>query len=1000
MITTSRPPDPPPGGPPATCDAGGGGAGYADHLAAVLAGPEEVGRRLLALEDDAQRRRLLALALQEVDAEALLAALKGEAERYVAIDPNCSLHLADALLYAADLAGRPYHGAVGLMAKADALRYLGRYAESLTFFEGAARAFEAQGDEVGWARTRIGWLVSMQQIGRGQAALRVVERAREVLVRHEAWSRVGGLDLNTAVVCKELGRYDQALRLYDQARQAYASLAPPDEVRIAWTKTGKAGVLTLLGDFPAALVLHEDARDAFVRHGRTVSVLGQELNVASVYAGQGQYTRALRLLDGARETAEGAGLEASAAAAALDAVECYLGLNRNAEALALGQETAERLERAGAATEAAKARFDCALALARQGKTGPALELLQTVADVFGRAGSTAHLAYARLQRASLYLAQGEWPAALGEARQAHAQFTAQGLRVRQAQAEVVLAGALLAAGDGEEARRLARSAMATARQRGAPWLAYEGHHLLARAARAEGALAEALRRSERAIASIERVQGRLAVELRTDFLDDKLPVYQLAIECALGLGQPGRAFAALERCKSQSLVDYLARHRDVRLRGRDPSEQGLLDELARLRKEHNWFYNRLYGLHGGGPLHGSAAGRESRESGVLRNAIRDRERRIERLQERLALRREDDLGGVPQPLARGRRVAPPIVDDQTLLLEYSFSTAGGHVFAVSSAGLTVVPLAVRLGDVRQLLELWQLNLDATAEALGAGEPIDGLRWNADGVLRALYQALLEPVAGQLAGRERLVVVPYGPSHGVPWHALHDGRRYLLEALTVSTCPSSALLRLCAGRPRRAAQSALVLAHSDGGRLPHVLEEARSLTADRTSMCLVEEEATGSALRARAAQYGVVHIAAHGEARLDNPAFAHVKLDDGHLTMADILNLELDGALVVLSACETGRSAVVGGDELVGLSRGFLAAGAVTLLQSLWRVEDGSTAHLMGRFYHLLRYGAAPGAALRQAQLELLASHGAHPYLWAPFQLSGDGHTPVASMPS
>lgn len=956
---------------------------------------DEVVRRLLELDDEAERRRLLALALQGVDAEALLTALKSEAERYVAVDPNCSLRLADAQLFAADLAGRPDHGAVGLMAKADALRYLGRYAESLPFFEGAARAFQAQGDEVGWARTRIGWLVSAHQVGHGQEALGVVERAREVLVRHGAWLRVGGLDLNTAVVCKELGRYDQALRLYDQAQQAYASVTPSDEVRVAWTRTGKARVLELLGDFPAALALYMAARDAYMRHGRTVSVLGLDINVASVYAGQGQYTRALRLLDGVRQAAEASGLEASAAAAALDAVKCYLALNRNGAALALGRETAGRFERAGAVTEAAKARIDCAVALARLGKTGPALELLQTVGDVFGRAGLTALLAHTRLQRASLYLAQGEWPAALEEARRAHALFAARGLRVRRAQAEVVLAGALLTAGDCQGARRLAHSALVTARRCGAPWLGYEGHHLLGRAARAEGALAEALRRCERAIASIERVQSRLAVELRTDFLDDKLSVYGDAIDCALRLGKHDRAFAALERCKSQSLVDYLSGHRDVRVRGRDPAEQGLLDELAVLRQEHNWFYNRLYGLHGESPPHTSTTGREHREAGLMRAAIRDRERRIERLRERLALRREDDLGGAPRPLARGRSVAPPAVDDQTLLLEYYFTAAGGHVFAVSSEGLEVVPLASCLADIRQLLELWQLNLDSTAEAIGAGEPIDGLRWNADGVLRALYQALLEPVAERLAGRERLVVVPYGPTHLVPWHALHDGRRYLLEALTVSTCPSSALLRLCVGRPRRAHQSALILAHSDGGRLPHVLEEARALATDWPGECLVEARATGATLRAQSPQHGVVHIAAHGEARLDNPAFAYVNLADGHLTMADVLNLELDGALVALSACETGRSVVVAGDELVGLSRGFLAAGAVALLQSLWRVEDGSTARLMDRFYRLLRQGAAPGAALRQAQLELFASHGGHPYLWAPFQLSGDGGTPA-----
>jgi CHAT domain-containing protein len=106
--------------------------------------------------------------------------------------------------------------------------------------------------------------------------------------------------------------------------------------------------------------------------------------------------------------------------------------------------------------------------------------------------------------------------------------------------------------------------------------------------------------------------------------------------------------------------------------------------------------------------------------------------------------------------------------------------------------------------------------------------------------------------------------------------------------------------------------------------------------------------------------------------------------------MADIFTLRLDGALVTLSACETGRSAVVGGDELVGLSRGFLFAGASTLVQSLWRVDDASTALLMHSFYSALCAGEAPAAALRGAQSTFI-DHGTHPYVWAPFQVVGHG---------
>ncbi len=289
-----------------------------------------------------------------------------------------------------------------------------------------------------------------------------------------------------------------------------------------------------------------------------------------------------------------------------------------------------------------------------------------------------------------------------------------------------------------------------------------------------------------------------------------------------------------------------------------------------------------------------------------------------------------------------------------------------------------------------RLLSAWQLNIDAAAVAAGEPERLVALRPNAVAILQSLYRALLQPVERHVAECERLVVIPYGLLHRVPFQALHDGKRHLVQSHEVLTCPSTALLRLCAGRSRQSAsRSALVVANSDGGRLPRVLDEARVVAELLPGECFVEEQATRSAVIERAPHHSVVHLAAHGEARLDNPTFAHLKLADGQLATADVFNLDLDGALVTLSACETGRSAILAGDELIGLSRGFLYAGAATLVQSLWRVEDESTARLMARFYESIRDGVPPAAGLRSAQLALLADGDAHPYLWAPFQVIG-----------
>ena len=116
--------------------------------------------------------------------------------------------------------------------------------------------------------------------------------------------------------------------------------------------------------------------------------------------------------------------------------------------------------------------------------------------------------------------------------------------------------------------------------------------------------------------------------------------------------------------------------------------------------------------------------------------------------------------------------------------------------------------------------------------------------------------------------------------------------------------------------------------------------------------------------------------------------FSSLKLGDTWLNLFDIFNLQLGSELTVLSACETGMSAVWEGDELLGLARGFLYAGTPSLLVSLWTVNDRSTAKLMRRFYEGLNRNLSKSRALQEAVLAVKAEL-PHPYYWAPFVLMG-----------
>jgi CHAT domain-containing protein len=148
-------------------------------------------------------------------------------------------------------------------------------------------------------------------------------------------------------------------------------------------------------------------------------------------------------------------------------------------------------------------------------------------------------------------------------------------------------------------------------------------------------------------------------------------------------------------------------------------------------------------------------------------------------------------------------------------------------------------------------------------------------------------------------------------------------------------------------------------------------------------------------------QSEILHLATHGLLNSADPRFSGLIFSlvdrqghpvNGFLRLHDVFNLDLQAQLVVLSACQTGLGEIVRGEGIVGLTRGFMYAGAPRVVVSLWEVDDEATATLMTTFYqHMLQGGLAPAAALRQAQLDLRQTpQWQSPYYWAAFTLQGE----------
>ena len=285
---------------------------------------------------------------------------------------------------------------------------------------------------------------------------------------------------------------------------------------------------------------------------------------------------------------------------------------------------------------------------------------------------------------------------------------------------------------------------------------------------------------------------------------------------------------------------------------------------------------------------------------------------------------------------------------------------------------------------------------------------------------RALYRMVVEPLERDLAGARRLIVVPDGPLARVPFEALlaADPRGgavprggWLAERLALDYEPSASALVSRRARPGAGATADIVvLADPRFGAGPPALAPLPSTAAEAAALAalggtrvtaLTRADATRARLLAvpALARAGVIHLATHGTADEAEPARGGLWLaapDSAAapelLSVADVSRLSLAADLVTLSACESGLGRLERGEGVLGLSRAFLAAGAHSVVVSLWSVNDRSTAALMSTFYReLLAHGAARDRALATARRELLAAPATRsPFYWAPFVLVGD----------
>ncbi len=303
-------------------------------------------------------------------------------------------------------------------------------------------------------------------------------------------------------------------------------------------------------------------------------------------------------------------------------------------------------------------------------------------------------------------------------------------------------------------------------------------------------------------------------------------------------------------------------------------------------------------------------------------------------------------------------------------------------------------PTALKRNDLARLV-------DAYRDALIKLNP------NASMIGDQIGQLLLAPL-GVEAGK-RIVIVPHGPLHYLPFQALRLDGKYLIERNPISIAPSiSIAARLAQRTPTTSAQ---LLAFGNptidpnvADPLPGAEREVHELSQQFPGAKLFfKGEANKTNFAANAPHSRLVHVAAHAVADTMDPLHSKVLLADengrpNYLEAKDVLGMDLGNvAMLALSACESGLGRVENGDEVLGFTRSFLSAGTSTLLASLWPVSDTATEKLMTTLYADLAKGEQVQDAMRDAQRAVMADpETSHPFYWAPFNLIGNWRLKVA----
>jgi len=895
---------------------------------------------------------------------------------------------------------------------------LGHFPEAHRDLDRALALENAAGDRLGQGKTlNVLGLLSWDE-GEYDRAVTYFRKAGEI-AREAGDLKLEGASLNNlSLVYDEQGDYDVSLEQYQRVLDLYRDADFPRGVGDTLGNIG--GVYLLLGHFREALGYYRQALAISEQLKSTTSMSQDHGNIGLCLLGLGEVDEALIHLDEAIRLSKQAGMQQDQAywlrvkADGLVEQGYYdLALQNYRTALATYEQVGARAElvhalqsfgrlhlllgdSASAEREFKRAR-DVAEAIGldrgvtmslvslgdmevRHDRPDAALVLYEQARQRAAATGLQQVQALALLRLARVYRSRQELRLAAMQIDEALP--IARGIGASNLEADALYSQAELARLKGDYAEALENYAAAEKADAsiGDPNLLWQILFGRARSQEATGNTSAAVESLEAAIALIEGVRSRLQEpRFRSGYIEDKFDVYLELIRLQLQQGRTPDAFSTAERLRARSFTEQLGGRAPVPMSAADRrTEMELRERVRRLQEA-------------------IIVGNDEGETYP--------QRAMHRFSEEL-LRAETEYATFLDDHARtyGTDVGPPTATSiqhhlaaDEALVEYVVAPDSLIVFvlttreiAVQSLPLDEDDLAARISLLRDLIQ----------------RPGDD-RWHKPAA--RLWAQLVDPIEQTVAlnGVSRLLIVPHGVLTLLPFAVLpaseHVNGDLLIDRYTVVYLPAAAaLLRNPWNTDGEA--SLLAVVPSRGG-LRYAPEEARIIDAmfRPNSRALIGADATEGRFKQIAGDYRMLHMATHGHFNKDNPLLSGLELepdrdDDGMLHVHEVLDLRLHADLVTLSACDTalGTGYFTGlpkGDEFIGLNRAFLTAGSVSVMATLWQVDDRAAVSLMEQFYRDLNTSggernAADALAFAQRAYRHSSELG-HPYYWASYVVIG-----------